>query len=171
MTLHTNPFKALDGVAQSEPPPLERESPHRALSKANKRHAQLTEALRQLRSDWAAKNIRAQQLKIAIATSEITHVEKRRRELHLALESTQAEIGRLNKEIKEKKAASKQSPRQLHEQTPAVRKKKMPFADDPVFPSYFILAAKEELDSKLYAQVERLALSLMHDAYKNGIDL
>jgi hypothetical protein len=46
----------------------------------------------------------------------------------------------------------------------------MPYADDPAFPSYFLLAAKEELEHKLYAQVERTALAMMHDAHKMGLD-
>jgi hypothetical protein len=68
-----------------DPPPLENEQPHKALAQATKLHAKLTEELRKLKADWAAENIRAQQTHVAIATSKITFVEKRRRELHLEL--------------------------------------------------------------------------------------
>src|SRR5690349_10375682 len=100
MNLTTKPFKNLDNVVKCDPPPLENVTLHTQLARANAKHAKLTEQLRQLKADWPARNIRAQQIKVAIATPEITFVETKRRELHLALESTQAEIGRINRQIK-----------------------------------------------------------------------
>ena len=67
--------------------------------RANAQHAKLTEELRALKAEWAKRNIQAGQTRTAISTPEITHVETRRRELHLELEKTQAEVGRLNKLI------------------------------------------------------------------------
>jgi hypothetical protein len=92
----------VDTPTQAEQPPLENEPPHRAL-----KHAKLTEELRELRANWAKRNIQAQQTRIASSTPEITHVEKRRRELHLALEATQSEMGRLNKLLREQRQAGK----------------------------------------------------------------
>ena len=156
-----------DIPTQPESPPLENEPPHRALARCNARHAQLTEELRQLKADWAAKNIKAQQLHLPVSTPEITHVAQRRRELHLELEKTQAEIGRLNKLVRERKFA-RQAGKPVNGDR--VEPKRMPLADDPEFPSYFVLAAKNELVPALYAQVERVAKSLMHEAKKMGIE-
>jgi hypothetical protein len=76
-----------------QPPPLQAEQPHRALARANAKHAKLTEELRELRANWAKRNIQAQQTRIAISTPEITHVEMRRRELHLELERRRPRSG------------------------------------------------------------------------------
>jgi hypothetical protein len=110
MSLHIKPFKHLAGSIECSPPPLENVPLHTQLARANAQHAKLTEQLRQLKADWASRNIRAQQLRTPISTPEVTFVETRRRELHLALEATQAEIGRVNREIKEKKAAPQGPP-------------------------------------------------------------
>lgn len=157
---------ALTPALSPDPPPLEREEPHKALARATKRHAQITEELRKLKSEWAEKNIKAQATRIAISTPECTFVETRRRDLHLQLEMAQAEIGRLNKEIRERKAEH-QGNGTKPERRP--EPKKMPFADDPEFPSYFILAARDTLAPELYAQVVRMAKSLIHSAEKMGI--
>ncbi len=172
MSLTTKPFQHLKGAIDPAPPPLEAVPLHTQLARANSQHAKLTEQLRQLKADWASRNIRAQELRTPISTPEVTFVETRRRNLHLALEATQAEIGRVNREIKEKKAPPKASHRgSSHDVQAATRKpKRMPYADDPAFPVYFILAAKEELEPKLYAQVECLALSLIHHARCNGVE-
>jgi hypothetical protein len=146
-------------------PPLENVPPHKALARANARHAKLTEELRALKSDFAAENIRAQQTRTPIPTSRITHVETRRRELHLELESTQADIGRLNKLVRERKAAGKGN----GSRQPAPPKA-MPFRDDPEFPIYVMLACKEVLAPDLHAQVIRCAKALMADARQNGVN-
>jgi hypothetical protein len=149
------------------PPPLEAVPPHKALARANQRHAQLTEELRQLKADWAAKNIKAQQCRQPIATSEITFVENRRREPHLELERTQGEIGRFNKEIREAKAL-RQAP------TPKVNgsklSKRCPDKEHREFPTYFLLAAKEELTRELFDQVTRTAKSMLENALRMGTE-
>jgi hypothetical protein len=168
------PIKALKdlkpgAVSARLAPPLEHEQPHRALARANSQHTKLTEELRQLKADWAAQNVRAQATRIAISTSEITHVETRRRELHLQLEATQAEIGRLNKEIRERKAEhrSNGTKQQLAK---IVEPKTLPFKEDPEFPAYFLLAARESLVPSMYAAVLRVAKAIMGDARKMGLE-
>jgi hypothetical protein len=66
-----------------EAPRLEAESPHRALARANARHAKLTDELRTLKYERALENIRSQQLHMPILPSKITHLKTRRRELRL----------------------------------------------------------------------------------------
>ena len=147
------------------PVPLENEPPHRVLARANARHAKLTEELRALKSQWTAKNIKAQQCRQPIPTPEITHVETRRRELQSALMETQAEIARINKLIREHKVV-RQAGKPL--KGDAAQPKRMPLGDDPEFPAYFVLVAKTELAPSLYAQVERIAKAMLRDGQKMG---
>jgi hypothetical protein len=108
-----------------------------ALDQANIRHLELTDELRQLRSKWAKRNIEAQQTRIAIGTPEIKHVETRRRELHLALEQIQSEIGQFNKQIREFKSTRLAvRPQALGDPG----RKQMPVIDDSDFPAYFVLS-------------------------------
>jgi hypothetical protein len=153
-----------------QPPPLEREQPHRLLARANTRHLELTTELRELRASWAKRNIQAQQTRIAISTPEITHVENKRRELHLALEATQDEIGRLNRLVQEGKAARQARQAGKPRNGDTVEPKRMPLGSDPEFPTYFVLTAKNELAPALYRQVERTALAMIADARKMGLD-
>jgi hypothetical protein len=67
------------------------------LARLNRDHERVTEALRELKREWAAKNIRAQATGMPIATSEVTHVENKRRELAGELLRIQTEIGATNK--------------------------------------------------------------------------
>jgi hypothetical protein len=151
----------------TEPVPLEREQPHKALARANARHAKLTEELRTLKSDFAAENIRAQKTRTPISTSRITHVETRRRELHLELEKAQAEIGRLNKAIRENKAQRQGNGSKRPARLP--EPKKMPFVDDPEFPAWFHLASKGTLAPALYAELLRTTKAMMYDA-RRGLE-
>jgi hypothetical protein len=79
MELTIRPFETLPSSSGLPPaaPPLESEPPHRKLARLER----ITEALRELKRTWAEKNIRAQVTRTPIATSEVTHVENRRREL------------------------------------------------------------------------------------------
>jgi hypothetical protein len=160
-----------------EAPPLEAEQPHKVLARANARHAQLTAELRQLKADWASENIRSQQTHQAIATSRVTFVETHRRELQSALMETQAEIAQINKHLRERKAERQgNGARAAERQAPSARgngskaPQRMPLGNDPEFSTYFVLAAKDELAPALYAQVERVALAMIRDAKRNGVD-
>ena len=149
-------------------PPLEAEPPvHKRLSRANSEHARLTDELRKLRAEWAKRNIKAQATRIPVSTAEITHVEGRRRELHLALERCQAEIGACNKELRENRAA-KQAGANGKESKPKTPKQ-MPFRQDPEFDTYFHLAARDQLTRELYEAIVRTAKSMMFDAAKMGL--
>jgi hypothetical protein len=163
--------KAFDAAAGdivvADTPLLEREEPHKVLGRATKRHFQLTEELRTLKSDFAAENVRAQQTRTSIPTSRITFVETRRRDLHLQLEMAQAEIGRLNKEIRERKALHQGNGAKPEPRPPAP--KPCPVLDDPRYPEFFLLAARDALTPSLFAEVERMAKSLMHQAKKMGL--
>jgi hypothetical protein len=159
-----NALKPISGLPE-DPPPLENVPVHVQLSRANARHAKLTEELRTLKADFAAENIRAQQTRTQISTSRITFVETKRRELHLDLERAQAEIGRLNKELRERKVQ-----KQGNGSKPAAPPKTRPLAADLEFDVYFRLAAHSELAPALYSQVERVAKSLLNDARRMGVE-
>jgi hypothetical protein len=160
-----------DIPTQPAPPPLEAEQPHKALARANARHAKLTEELRQLKADWASENIRSQQTHQAIATSRVAFVETRRRELHLELEQTQAIIGRLGKEIRELKArrqisrsrgnGAQQSPVLAHDHDGHARH---PHADEEdTYLACFYQIAKDSLDPRQFAALEDGTRSLVKD--------
>src|SRR6516162_1944493 len=100
MELTTRPFETLPSVNGSPPassPPLESEPPHKRLARLTREHERVTEALQQLKKDWATQNIRAQQCRQPIPTATITHIENRRRELAGELLRIQTEIGATNK--------------------------------------------------------------------------
>ena len=60
---------------------------------------------------------------------------------------------------------------ELNGAKPKERERKLcPFKDDPEYPIYFVVAARDVLAPKLYAEVERTAKALMHDAFKMGVE-
>ncbi len=71
--------------ASGEPaaPPLEAEPPHRRLARLSKELVDVTREIRELKKAWATKNIKAQSIRQAISTPEITHYENKKRELAL----------------------------------------------------------------------------------------
>jgi chromosome segregation ATPase len=87
-----------------EPPPLENEPPHRKLARLMTEHAKTTEQLQELKRNFAAENIKAQQCRQTIPTSQLTFVENKKRELAGRLMELQAEIGKTNKEVRAHKA-------------------------------------------------------------------
>jgi hypothetical protein len=166
-----------DITTSSEAPPLEAEPPHRALARCNARHAKLTEELRDLKARWAADNIRAQQCRQPIPTSQITFIENQRRKLHLELQKTQAEIGRLNKLLREHRALRQgDGAREAERQAPPARgngskpTKKCPLKEHREYPPYFLLAARDQLHADLFDQVERAAKKLLTQALTTGVE-
>lgn len=149
----------------ADPPPLENEQPHRRLARLTREHAETTRALQELKRSWAERNIKAQACRQAVATSEVTHFETTKRELALRLLEIQTGIGAANKELRERKVQ-----KQGNGSKPAAPPKTKPLAADFEFDVYFRLAAHNELALALYAQVERVAQSLMADARRNGVD-
>jgi hypothetical protein len=158
--------EALPPADPSTPePPLGAAQLHAALDRANIRHLELVDELRTLKAHWARRNIEASQCHQSIPTAEIKHVEAQRRSLHLALEQTQSEIGRLNKlsrELKARQAVSKPA-KGITTSTIGITG-----ADSET--AFFILAAKNELDPAMYDRIERIAAAMQRDAKKMGLD-
>jgi hypothetical protein len=173
MELTTHPFETLLSVngAPSAPPPLESEPPHKRLARLSRDHERITEALRELKRDWAAKNIRAQATRQSISTAEITHVENRRRELASQLLKIQTEIGATNKALRERKAGGNGITVSSGESAPPkrIRSKKCPLREHAAFNQYFRLAAENKLESGLYARIEASAKSMLSHALQTGI--
>jgi hypothetical protein len=174
-TRRAKPKSELAAVAEvpiaPEAPPLEAEPLHQALARCNATQAKLTDELRTLKSEWAAENIRSQQARTPIPTSKLTHVETRRRELHLELQKIQAELGRLNKAARQA-GNSKRNDKidKAERQGNGTRaSKRGPLLNDPEYPQYFLLAAKDELAPTLFSQVERTAKAMLADAKRMGV--
>jgi hypothetical protein len=151
----------------AEPPPLENEPPHRRLARATAEQSRCTEALRELKRSFAAKNLQAQLTRTPISTAEQTHVARQRHELHLQLESAQAQIAAANKEIREKKATAQTGAKPKEPKLRDV--KKAPFRQDREFVEFFYLAAEATLTEPLFATIIRTAKSMMFDAAKMGL--
>jgi hypothetical protein len=167
------PRRELVAVAEALPvdvstpePPLQAHQLHAALDRATIRHLELTDALRQLKTSWAKRNVEAAQCHQSIPVAEIKHVEAQRREAHLELEKTQAEIGQLNKLLREHKARQVK----LVKDRPDPQARSNPLASDDPDPVYFMLAAQTELDPAMYARVARIAELLRRDAQKMGLE-
>jgi hypothetical protein len=171
--LTIQPFESLsaNGLPPAPPPLLETEPAHRRLARLNRDAARVTEALQQLRQEWANKNIRAQATRTPISTPEITHVEKRRRELAGELLRIQTEIGATNKAIRERKSegAARNSERAAPLKA-GTKTKKCPLKEHPAFDQYFRLAAENELEASLYDQIEAVAKAMLSDALRNGLE-
>jgi hypothetical protein len=148
-----------------DPPKLEHEQPHRRLARLTREHAETTTALQELKREKAERSIKAQQCRQTISTAENTHFENQRRELSARLLDIQTQIGATNKELRERKAAG-----HGNGSKPAAPPKTRPLATDLEFDVYFRLAAHSELAPALYAQVERVAKSLLNDARRMGVE-
>ncbi len=144
-----------------EAPPLQREPVHKRLARATKRQADLVEQIRQLKAEWSAKNIKAQATRIPIATSEITYVETKRRELQSQLMAAQAEIGECNCEIRQNKAKH---------QGNGNGNKPQPLKNHPTFDRYFRLSAENLLPPGLLKQVEADAKTSLAHALSTGVE-
>jgi len=134
---------------------------HKRLARATKRQADLVEQIRQLKAEWSAKNIKAQATRIPIATSEITHVETKRRELQSQLMAAQAEIGECNCEIRQNKAKH---------QGNGNGNKPQPLKNHPTFDRYFRLSAENLLPPGLLKQVEADAKTSLAHALSTGVE-
>jgi hypothetical protein len=153
-----------------QPVPLENEPPHRKLARLTREHQSVTEQLQTLKKSWAERNIKAQACRQAVSTPEVTHFETTKRELALQLLDLQTQIGALNKELRANKAA-----RQAGRQPPArangsALKKTCPLKSHPQWDAYFRLAAENELEPRLLAQIERSAKSLLQHALETGVE-
>jgi hypothetical protein len=167
-------LKTLEGLpaetGSTESPPLESELPHKRLARLNREAARVTEALRELKRDWAEKNIRAQLTRTPIATSEITFVENKRHELAGELLRIQTEIGATNKEIRERKAGGSAGSLAEPVNRKRTQSKKCPLREHAAFDQYFRLAAENELEASLYGRIEAAAKSMLAQALKTGIE-
>ena len=134
--------------AMRVPPPLEAEPPHRRLARLTSEHAETTAKLQELKKAWAERNMKAQARRQAISTAEITAFEKAKRELALAIQNVQTAIGRTNKEIRERRL----NPPPAAAKPKIIRSKDNPLKEHREYPIYFLLAARNELEPRLFPQ-------------------
>jgi hypothetical protein len=109
----------------TEQPPLQFEAPHAKMARINREMQQTTEALQALKREWAARNIKANQCRETIATSEQTHVETRKRELATHLLSLQTELGAINRELRARKVERQAISSQNHLYKPTASRRRM----------------------------------------------
>lgn len=155
-----------------EAPPMEGELPGRKLSRLTAERDKAVEELQTLKRNFAAENIKAQQCHQAIPTSQITFVERKRKELSDKILSLNLEIGATNRAVREHRAERQNG----HRQAPAIEvndrtaKKEGPLKKHPEWATYFLLAARDELAEGLFEQVERSAKLLLQHALETGIE-
>jgi len=168
--LKTKSLKDLEvpGPLATAAPPLENEPPHRRLSRLSREHADITLKLQELKREWAARNIKAQACRQPVSTPEITHFENQKRELALRLLNIQTEIGATNKALRQRKVGNS-SRLNSHETNSAKPLKEAPLKEHREYPVYFLLAARNELDARLFASVERAAKSMLQHALETGV--
>jgi hypothetical protein len=168
-TLKTKTLKDLEvpGPLLTTAPRLENEPPHRRLARLTREHAEITLNLQELKKEWAQRNIKAQAVRQPVSTPEITHFENQKRELALTLLNIQTQIGATNKELRQRKAVKQQSV--STNGSKAVSTKEAPLKEHREYPIYFLLAARNELDVRLFASVERAAKSMLQHALETGV--
>lgn len=153
----------------AQPVPLQNEPTHRKLARLTREHAETTSALQELKRAWAERNIKAQACRQAVSTPEVTHFETQKRELALKIQAIQTEIGATNRELREHKA-SRQGNGSKQPSQPARPIKTCPLKSHSQWDAYFRLAAENELEPRLLAQIERSAKSLLQHALETGIE-
>jgi len=102
-------------------------------------------------------------------TAEIQAFKQHHRDLSCALADVNLKIGETNRELRAIKAEKQARPTNNNGSRQPAPPKKMPFLDDPEFPSYVMLACRDVLSDGLYADVIRTAKALMFDARKMGL--
>jgi hypothetical protein len=163
----------LPGPLATTAPPLEAEPPHRRLARLTREQGEITLKLQELKKEWAARNIKAQACRQPVTTPEITHFENEKRALALALLNIQTEIGATNKALRQRKVEHRNNSRlnsnERITKAPAAPKQ-APLKEHREYPVYFLLAAKNELDARLFASVERAAKSMLQHALETGVE-
>jgi len=162
--LTIQPFETLPSAngLPPAPPPLESEPRHQRLARLTREHERVTEALRDLKRDWATKNVRAQATRTPIATSEVTHVENRRRELAGELLRIQTAIGATNKEIRSQKPSRLANSRER-----ARRELEQRHFD---FLTMFHMVVRDSVDPRQFRAFEDGAKALLEEAREMGIE-
>jgi hypothetical protein len=144
-----------------QPVPLENEPAHRKLARLAREHQSVTEQL---------QTFKAQACRLAVSTPEVTHFETTKRELALQLLDLQTQIGALNKELRANKAACQAGRQPPARANGSALKKTCPLKSHPQWDAYFRLAAENELEPCLLAQIERSAKSLLQHALETGVE-
>jgi hypothetical protein len=178
----TKPLKALRALppvsTTPSAPPLEAEPAHKKLARLNNEHAVATEEIRQLKADWAERNIKAQACRQAVSTAEQTHVETQKRELASRLMEIQTQIGALNRELRAKKASRNGNGNRPHVTVQPVAvvnvdrtlKKEHPLKSHPAWDQYWRLACENQLAPGLLKDIEAEAKGLLSHALKTRLE-
>jgi hypothetical protein len=167
MTRALKTLKALskNGAIQ-EPPPLEAEPPHKRLARLTAEQARLVEEIQSHKTAWASRNQIAQQTHQPPSTPEITAFKQHHRDLSSRLAAVNLEIGATGREIRQH-TAEVQARKSNGSAAPV---KTEPLKQSKDWLVYFRLAAENELDTKLFKQIEREAKNMAENARINGVD-
>jgi hypothetical protein len=176
----TKTLKALKAIPKNvvapEPPPLECERPHAKIARLTREMTETTEAIQTLKRTFAARNMKAQQLRQCVSSAEITAHQAEHSRLAARLAALQTELGDTNRELRANKA-ERQSARHVNGgpvDTPEPRsngaKLTGPVKSRPDFCVYFRLAAENELEPRLFQHIERVAKTMIHAAIENGVE-
>jgi hypothetical protein len=157
-----------------EAPPAAIETPQRALQRLTTEEAQVTEAIRTLKAERRAENVRAQQCHESVPTPMITHWETRHRELAARLLAIHTESAAIRKEVRSNKAErSGNGHRRVEEPLTPQRngfKQAAPLKRNDAFPTYFMLAAESELAPTMFNKITFTAKSMLRDALAMGVE-
>jgi hypothetical protein len=155
-----------------EPPPMEFEPPHKLLARLTAEQERLVKEIREHKTAWARRNMVAQHKRQTVASAELTAFREHHADLSKALAEVNLRIGEVNREMRAVRAARMQ-PR-VDEPDPPIRrngfKQEGPMKRHKEFPVYFMLAAEQQLDAKLFDRIVSVAKSLLGNALAMGVE-
>jgi hypothetical protein len=171
-TLKAIPNAVANGIVEA--PPLENEPPHKRLARLTAGQERLVKEIQEHKLAWAQRNMAAQQKRQTIASNELTAFRDHHGSLASALAEVNLQIGQVNKEIREHKAAVQAGRTKPEPVAPVVRtngiNQRAPLKHHVEFPSYFLLACEQELDKRMFDKVVGVAKSMLANAVEMGIE-
>ena len=102
-TLKAIPRAIAAGIVEA--PPLVNEPPHKRLARLTAEQERLTKEIQEQKAAWAQRNFQAQNKRQTISSAELTAFREHHGSLAAALADVNLQIGQVNKEIREHKAA------------------------------------------------------------------
>jgi hypothetical protein len=133
----------------------------------------LVKEIQEHKKAWATRNMVAQNKRQTISTVELTAFKTHHAELAEALARVNLQIGELNREVRANNAVRQNGRRVDPEPAPNGRstpKKEGPIKRHKAFPVYFLLAAEQELDKRMFDKIVSVSESLLANALQMGIE-
>jgi hypothetical protein len=166
------------GVKTEEPmqstPPMQFEPPHKMLARLTSEQERLTQEIREHKTAWAQRNMVAQNKRQTISTAELTAFKQHHGELSKALAETSLKIGELNRELRANKVARQNGKHSQAEPEIEARrvdvKVKAPMKRHKEFSVYFLLAAEQELDKRMFDKIVSVSKSMLANALEMGVE-